>query len=98
MCIQCANVNPSRPCNLQQLQVVSLYILILVICIHPYQERHGRKRKSENVNEEADPQGAGVSRLPWKEAIRQAALEYVHLSHNFYNFYFSHAGRTLSAT
>jgi len=37
------------------------------------QERLGRKRKNENGNEEIDCQGA--SGLPWKEAIRQAALE-----------------------
>ena len=28
MCIQCANVNPSRPCNLQQLQVVLVFTFL----------------------------------------------------------------------
>jgi len=58
MCIHCAHVNPSHPCQNQQLQ-----------------ERLGRKRKNENVKKEVDGEGAGASRLPWKEAIRQAALE-----------------------
>jgi len=58
MCIHCANVNPSRPCQLQN-----------------QQGRLGRKRKNENVNEEVDREEAAASRLPWKEAIRQAALK-----------------------
>jgi len=58
MCIHCANVNPSRPCQLQN-----------------QQGQLGRKRKNENVREEVDRHEAAASRLPWKEAIRQAALE-----------------------
>ena len=80
MCIHCAHANPSRPCQNQQLQVVSRIFTLSIKYkfgdLHqPRQERLGRKRKNENGNEEIDHQGA--SRLPWKEAIRQAALEYV---------------------
>lgn len=63
MCIQCARSNPNQPCRLEKSQ--------------QEQVLPARKRKHEHGHEDVE-QGGGQARLPWKEAIRQAAMEEDH--------------------
>jgi len=63
MCIQCARSNPNQPCRLEKSQ--------------EEQVLPARKRKHEHGHGDVE-QGGGQARLPWKEAIRQAAMEEDH--------------------